>query len=198
MADRLGVSSEIVVLGRAESDAQRAKESDREGAAPRPNCRRRAPREKHSSGPRRTASSRGRMARPRKPRSLASERARRRARANVGAARRARDGATAGFAVPRRRADAGHRPGGEARLPQGGGGRQSPRSFCAGGSARGPRRNESGWRKSNRSRSRAASATSCGGFPAMRGMNADFSSMDWRPAWATSRTAARGWKKSAG
>jgi Ti-type conjugative transfer relaxase TraA len=33
LADRLGVSSEIVVPGRAESDAQRAKESDREGAA---------------------------------------------------------------------------------------------------------------------------------------------------------------------
>ena len=33
MADRLGVSSEIVVPGRAESDAQRAKESDRDGAA---------------------------------------------------------------------------------------------------------------------------------------------------------------------
>jgi hypothetical protein len=33
LADRLGVSSEIVVPGRAESDAQRAKESDRDGAA---------------------------------------------------------------------------------------------------------------------------------------------------------------------
>jgi hypothetical protein len=33
MADRLGVSSEIVVPARAESDAQRAKESDRDGAA---------------------------------------------------------------------------------------------------------------------------------------------------------------------
>jgi hypothetical protein len=33
MADRLGVSSEIVVPARAESDAQRAKESDREDAA---------------------------------------------------------------------------------------------------------------------------------------------------------------------
>jgi hypothetical protein len=33
MADQLGVSSEIVVPARAESDAQRAKESDREGAA---------------------------------------------------------------------------------------------------------------------------------------------------------------------
>jgi hypothetical protein len=33
MADRLGVSSEIVVPVRAESDAQRAKESDRDGAA---------------------------------------------------------------------------------------------------------------------------------------------------------------------
>src|SRR5208283_3000160 len=65
MADRLGVSSEIVVPGRAECYAQRAKESDRDGAV-RP-----------------TARSCGRMARRRKPRSLVRERLRQRARKSV-------------------------------------------------------------------------------------------------------------------
>jgi hypothetical protein len=62
----------------------------------------------------------------------------------------------------------------------------------------GPRRNESGWRKSNYSKSRTASAKLCGSVPTITGMNAEFSKMDWRPAWETSQTAARGWKKSAG
>ena len=214
MADRLGVSSEIVVPARAESDAQRAKEFDREGAA-RPSelsaeggARETQPRAAPDREKLRAygEAAKAAFARSREVAAGGRGRASGRARANAGAARSARDGAAAGFAVPRRRADAGYRPGGEARLLQGAGRRQSPRSFCASEkraapwrpSACGPRRSESGWRKSNCSKSRTASARSCGSVPTITGMNADFSRMDWRPAWETSRTAARGWKKSAG
>ena len=141
MADRLGVSSEIVVPGRAESDAQRAKEFDRDGAA--------RPSELSAEGAARETQPRAAPDREKlraygeaakaafaRSREVAAEgggrgRASGGARANVGAARSARDGAAAGFAVPRRRADAGYRPRGEARLLQGTGRRQSPRSFCA-------------------------------------------------------------------
>ena len=214
MADRLGVSSEIVVPARAESDAQRAK-------AVRPR-RRRAP-VRIVGGGRRERNAAARRARPREAaglwrgresrvRSLARGcgggcgRASGGARANVGAARSARDGAAAGFAVPRRRADAGYRPGGEARLLQGGGRRQSPRSFYAGGSAprhggraragRGGTRAAGGRATAQRAEPRARGHAAA--FPRVTGMNAEFSRMDWRPAWETSQTAARGWKKSAG
>ena len=213
MADRLGVSSEIVIPVRAESDAQRAKEREGESAArPSELSLEGAPREKHSSAPRRTARSCGRMARPRKPRSLARERLRRRARASVRTSARKR----------RRREARKRRSGSRLRHPSTPSGcrlspwrRSSPstrrrappkpakllrrrkRAAPWRPSARGPRRSESGWRKSNCSKSRAASARSCGSVPTIMGMNAEFSKMDWRPAWETSQTAARGWKKSA-
>ena len=208
--DAVGRYGGVPAAPRATRNARRR--STAKAPRARPNCRRRAPREKHGRAPRPTARSCGRMARRQKPRSLVRERLRRRARKSVRRSarkrRRARDargGAAAGFAVltpsgcrlPLR---------GEARLLQGGGRRQGARSFCAREkraapwrpSVYGPRRNDSGWRKSNCSKSRTASARSCGNVPTITGMNAEFYRMDWRPAWATSWTAARGWKKSAG
>ena len=151
------------------SRPRRERRATREGVRPR---RRRAP-VRIVGGGRRERNTAARRARPREAagvwrggesrvRSLARGcgggrgRASGRARANVGAARSARDGAAAGFAVPRRRADAGYRKGKRSspftrnRAPP------KPAKLLRKGkraapwrpSACGPRRNESGWRKS--------------------------------------------------
>ena len=214
MADRLGVSSEIVVPARAESDAQRAKESDREGAA--------RPSELSAEGAARETQPRAAPDREKlraygeaakaafaRSREVAAEGAEERQdeRAQTSAPREAqeteRQQASPSLDAERMQAIAqGKRsspstrnraPPKPAKLL-----RKEKRAAPWRPSACGPRRNESGWRKSNCSKSRTASARSCGSVPRATGMNAEFSKMDWRPAWATSRTAARGWKKSAG
>ena len=167
------------------SRPRRERRATREGVRPR---RRRAP-VRIVGGGRRERNTAARRARPREAagvwrggesrvRSLARGcgggrgRASGGARANVGAARSARDGAAAGFAIPRRRADAGYRPGGEARLLQGGGRRQSPRSFCARRSA--PR--HGGRARAGRGGARAAGgrATAQRAEPRARGHAAAF------------------------
>jgi len=212
LADRLGVSSEIVVPAHAESDAQRAKEFDREDAA--------RPSELSPEGAARETQQRAAPDREKlraygeaakaafaRSREVAAEGAgeRQDERAQTSTPREAQEterqqaspslDAERMQAIARRRSSPSTRrraPPKPAKLL-----RRRKRAAPWRPSACGPRRSESGWRKSNCSKSRTASAQLCGSVPMITGMNADFSKMDWRPAWETSQTAARGWKKSA-
>ena len=201
MADRLGVSSEIVVPVRAESEAQRAKEFDREdtacpselsaeGAAKEAQPRAASDREKlraygeaakaafvrsrevAADGVERSLESVRRSVRKRRH----HEKRKRRS----GSRLRHPSAPSGCRLLPRRRSSPSTRrrvPPKPAKLL-----RRRKRAGPWRPSACGPRRNESGWRKSKRSKSRTASATSCGSVPTITGMNGDFSRMDWRPA----------------
>ena len=212
MADRLGVSSEIVVPARAESDAQRAKEFDREDAA--------RPSELSAEGAARETQPRAAPDREKlraygeaakaafaRSREVAAEGAgeRQEERAQTSAPREAqeteRQQASPSLDAERMQAIAQ-----EAKLAfyKEQGAAKAREAFAQGEARRAMEAErvraeaererlaeEQLLKEQNREREVMRQRSQ------IKGMNAEFSRMDWRPAWATSQTAARGWKKSA-
>ena len=211
MADRLGVSSEIVVPARAESDAQRAKEFYREDAA--------RPSELSAEGDARETQPRAApyreklraygeaakaaFARSREVREGAGER--QDARAQTSAPREAQErerqqaspslDAERMQAIERQAKLAFYKEQGAAKareaFAQGEARRAMEAERVRAEAERERLAEEQLLKEQNREREVMRQR------PQITGMNAEFSKMDWRPAWATSQTAARGWKKSA-